>query len=83
LSLDSWVVFSIPKLKLELPYFYRFDPNNSVSIRNMEKAFQKTYDQLCSYENVDILFYGDYVRPPIKEVTPIYSMKEIQTLIKL
>ena len=79
--LDSWIVFQIPKLRLELPFFFRLEPENLQSRKQMAIEFQGIYNQLKSKNRVRILFYGDYIEPPIKKIQPIFSKERIDQLL--
>jgi hypothetical protein len=83
MSLDSWIVFSLPKLKLELPWYCRFEPTSEQSRRTVSKTFTDIYNELLSTQSVKVLFYSDYVQPFVNNVLPVFNDRKIKNLLSL
>lgn len=81
MSFDSWIVFSVPKLKLELPWYCRFDPNNEQSRQIVSETFTEIYNDLNSKQHTDVLFYSDYLQPFVSNVLPTFNGESIKKLL--
>jgi len=81
MSLDAWISFNIPKKKLNLPFFHRFEPNDDSSRQMVCNEFTEVYNQLKSTSATRVTFYSDYVRPFIKKVKPVLDMETLSRLI--
>jgi len=81
MSLDSWIVFSVPELNLELPWYCRFDPNSEQSRQVVTETFTGIYQELLSNKSTNILFYSDYVQPFVRNISPIFNRRTIKKLL--
>jgi hypothetical protein len=81
MSLDSWIVFSVPKLKLELPWYCRFDPNDEQSRKIVSKTFTNIYKDLSSKHDTDVIFYSDYEQPFVRNISPTFNNASIKRLL--
>lgn len=73
MNIDQWIVFQLPKLKLDLPFFFRTEPDNLESRKRMASEFAEIYVKLSAKNKVNVLFYSDYVEPPFRIKNPIFN----------